>query len=65
MPWVKQANSPGGLKGRGSLGWMESNGEQTSRGLSGRLGLLRLPPKASAFGLSPGLCSPDPLGRFG
>src|SRR5436305_10015039 len=43
---------------------MEPNGEQTSRGLSGRLALLRLPPRASAFGLSPGLGSPDPLGRF-
>jgi len=37
--------------------------QDRSRGLSGRSPVVISPPRASAFGLSPGLESPDPLGR--
>ena len=40
------------------------DGEQSSRGPTGRFGLLCFLPRASASGLSPGLRSPGPLGRF-
>ena len=40
------------------------DGEQSSRGPTGRFGLLCFLPRASASGLSPGLGSPGPLGRF-
>src|SRR4051795_13665288 len=47
-----------GLKGRENPIRPDS-----SRGLSGRSPLSSFLPRASAFGLSPGLHSPDPLGR--
>ena len=47
-----------GLKGREN-----PTRQEGSRGPSGRNGLSSLPPRASAFGLSPGLRSPGPLGR--
>ena len=60
MPWV--CGRASGL-GFGLLTRTE-DGEQSSRGPTGRFGLLCFLPRASASGLSPGLGSPGPLGRF-
>ena len=51
---------PPSLRPEGSR---EPTRQEGSRGPSGRNGLSSLPPRASAFGLSPGLRSPGPLGR--
>lgn len=52
MPWVrKQALSPCGLKGRENLRWIAPNGEQISRGLSGRFGFVV--PSSQGIGLRP------------
>jgi len=59
MPWVTGPESPRGLKGRENPGWLEPS-EQSSRGLTGRCGLLCLLPQG--IGLRPqpwaGLCRP-------
>src|SRR4051794_10527580 len=62
---VKQAKYPGGLKGRENLG-LDSAERRAELSRPYRpLGFIMFPnPRASAFGLSPGLCSAGPLGRF-
>ena len=58
MPWEDKGPHRCGLKGREN-----PTRQEGSRGPSGRNKLSSLPPRASAFGLSPGLRSPGPLGR--
>jgi len=58
----------GGHLRKSSNDWLRNRGPQTpgqqSRGLSGRTALSISPPRASAYGLGPGLRSPGPLGRM-
>lgn len=67
MPWVNSPPQSSGLKGRENL--VGSEPTPTQRNIScdpsGRVGFLRCLPRASSFGLSPGLNSPGPLGRKG
>src|SRR3954468_24601750 len=63
MPWVEEATKPCGLKGRESFP-SQALSSRGSRDLSGRNDDAdAIFPRASAFGLSPGLKSPGPLGR--
>jgi hypothetical protein len=65
MPWVKeQAKFYAACKAARKNSGVKLNGQQSSRGLTGRMDDRAFLPRASAFGLSPGLCSPGPLGRF-
>jgi hypothetical protein len=68
MPWVERLTTRCGLKARETEGRaFEGHGCEAGQALAAlqaaRAGALF--PRASAFGLSPGLGSPGPLGRWG
>src|SRR3954471_13641446 len=64
MPWEGRHNKPWRPVRSRELCCRSSLCSPGSRGLSGRLEARAVLPRASAFGLSPGLESPGPLGRF-
>jgi hypothetical protein len=64
MPWEKKAPHPCGLKGRENLARLTTFvGVKTPAAFQAALLCHSSPPRASAFGLGPGLGSPGPLGR--
>jgi hypothetical protein len=65
MPWERAAKTSCGLKGREKdLGPWETTSDRALAALQAAW-VYCFPPRASACGLSPGLGSPGPLGRFG